>query len=337
MSNIRTFKRIELEGCLFEKHKTELEKQKKDIMNYKEGFNKIERMNDNVSYHVLKEEMKAKKYKRKKMNEFVFKKNVYNIHNYKSVIKDEDDKANPDNQMIFNLFKKLEKKKYLKENKTKRKLCFSNDNANNVNINNSNTLLSHTLSSKLYSKTRTYFTYRNNNTVSSEHYLHTLQSNYEYNGRNIKSKYNVINNTSKDFNKRKLNKRLKKVLFLAQKENENIKEFSNELRRNIKTTLENTSIGYNSERTFYYKRKPSILQNINHTQKQNNDIVNIKYNNNSEYTYPIVNKIINTQYNGKDVFEKVKENVILKYKEDLTNTNSSFIKVKHYRHNSNYN
>ena len=82
--------------------------------------------------------MKAKKYKRKKMNEFVFKKNVYNIHNYKSVIKDEDDKANPDNQMIFNLFKKLEKKKYLKENKTKRKLCFSNDNANNVNINKTN-------------------------------------------------------------------------------------------------------------------------------------------------------------------------------------------------------
>ena len=32
MSNIRTFKRIELEGCLFEKHKTELEKQKKDIL-----------------------------------------------------------------------------------------------------------------------------------------------------------------------------------------------------------------------------------------------------------------------------------------------------------------
>jgi hypothetical protein len=190
----------------------------------------------------------------------------------------------------------------------------------------------------LYSKTRTYFTYRNNNTASSEHYLHTLQSNYEYYGRNIKSKYNVINNTSKDFNKRKLNKRLKKVLFLAHKETENIKEFSNELRRNIKTTLENTSIGYNSERTFYHKRKPSILQQLYHTQKQNSDIVNnIKYNNNSEYTYPIVNKIINTQYNGKDVFEKVKENVILKYKEDLTNTNSSFIKVKHYRHNSNYN
>lgn len=338
MSNIRTFKRIELEVSLFEKHRTELEKQKKDIMNYKEGFDRIERMNDNVSYHVLKEEMKAKKHKRININEFVFKKNVFNIHNYKSVIKDEDDKANPDNQMIFNLFKKLEKKKHFKENNTKRKLCFSNDNA--INNNCTHTILSHTLSSKLYSKTKTNFTntftYRNHNTTSSEHYLNTLQSNSGYYRKNNQSKY-IVNTSKKDFNKRKLNKRLRKVLFLAQKENENIKEFSNELRRNIKTTLENTSIGYKSERTFYHKRKPSILQQTNHTQKQNVDMVGIKYINNSDYTYPIVNKIINPQYNGKDVFEKVKENVILKYKEDLTNTNSSIIKVKHHRHKSNYN
>ena len=80
MSKIRLFKQIELNTQLFEKHKLELDKQKRAIIKNQEGFKKIQLMNDNVSYQALKDEMKYADNKNKKPQGFTFRQSIYNVY-----------------------------------------------------------------------------------------------------------------------------------------------------------------------------------------------------------------------------------------------------------------
>ena len=147
MSNIRLFKNIALDCHLFAKHKLELEKQKRAIIRNQEGFKRIQLMNDNVSYQALKEEMN---HTDKKPLDFTFRKSVYNVYNYKTYITDPDDKSNPDNQMLFNLFNKLEQKRELK------KIELINNKTNNKHQAN-NSIPTSTITSKLYRSSKNYF------------------------------------------------------------------------------------------------------------------------------------------------------------------------------------
>ena len=270
------FKNLPIAEFNREKCTSTLQRTQYDIFNYDLVFNMIENMGDNRSYFALKNELFGdKKKKHKKNMDHLFKKRVYNIENFKEMIPDPNDKSSPNEQILFNIFSKIEEKQHKRNNNTSS--IFSNS-----------SLISPRQGTGAVTKTTKFFG------STAETFGNTLPSTTMNNTAYCQSEEEEKKTSEEAYFKNSLGTRFKTIINIAERSKEGAEKLGSTIScwrrgRSEDIIAKQKKLAEEARKKKYFNKDKSL------------------------YSFPLINKIIYKEKKKKDYFETAKKELYQKY------------------------